>query len=129
MAYVSGTAGSVAYVSGGTTSIAGVHEWSIDIGQDTPEVTAFGDGWRNYVNGIKEWSGSFGVRKDPAVTAQDTVRGYLIGGSAPVVHRFYAGTNYYSGSVIVTGSSPELAFDGTWEDSFDFQGVGPLTYT
>ena len=57
MAYVSGTAGSVAYVSGGTTVVTGVHEWSIDVGQETPETTAFGDQWRTYVAGIRDWTG------------------------------------------------------------------------
>lgn len=129
MAYVSGTAGSVAYVSGGTTVVSGAHEWSLDIGRDTPETTAFGDSWRTYVNGIGEWSGSFGVRADPASAAQTFVRNLLIGGSAALEFRFFAGTNYYSGSALVTGGGPEVAYDGIWENSFDFQGSGTLTYT
>lgn len=129
MSYVSGTAGSVAYVSGGTTVMAGVHEWSIDVGQDTPETTAFGDQWRTYVAGIREWTGSMGMHGDPAASSQDFVRDLQTGGSAAVEFRFYAGTNYYSGSAIVTGHSPEVAYDGIFEDSFDLQGSGALAFT
>lgn len=129
MAFVSGTAGSIAYVSGGTTTVSGAHEWSLDIGQETPEVTAFADSFRNYIQGIREWSGSFGLHGDPASAGQTFVRNLLLGGSAPLEFRFYAGTNYYSGSALVTGAAPEIAFDGAWENSFDIQGCGTLTYT
>lgn len=128
MAYVSGTAGSVAYVSGGTTVVAGVHEWSIDVGQETPETTAFGDQWRTHVAGIREWSASMGMHGDPAASSQNFITNLQTGGSASVEFRFFAGTNYYAGSGIVTGHSPEVAFDGIYEDSFDLQGSGPLTF-
>ncbi len=129
MAFVSGTAGSVAYVNSGTPIVTGVHEWSLNIGQDTPEVTAFGDGWRVFINGIKEWDGSFALYKDTAGTAQDFVRNMILGGSVPLVFRFAAGTNYYSGSVMPTGASPAIAYDGVWEDSYDVKGSGPLSFT
>lgn len=126
MAYQSGTAGSVAYVSGGTTVVVGVHEWSIDVGQDTPETTAFGDQWRSFVAGIREWTGSMGMHGDAVAASQAFIRNLQIGGSAALVFRFYAGTNYYEGSAMVSGHSPEIAFDGIYEDSFDLQGTGPL---
>lgn len=129
MAFVSGTAGSVVIVTGGTPIVTGVHEWSLDIGQDLPEVTAFGDQWRVKVNGIKEWSGSFGMHKDAAGTAQDWVRGAILGGSAAIVFRFAAGANYYSGSAFPSSAGPEIAYDGVWEDSYDIEGTGALSYT
>lgn len=128
MAYVSGTAGSVAYVSGGTTVVAGVHEWSIDVGQDTPETTAFGSNWRTFIAGIREWTASMGMRGDPAAASQEFIQDLQTGGSTSLEFRFYAGTNYYSGSAMVTGHSPEVAFDGIYEDAFDLQGSGPLTF-
>lgn len=129
MAYVSGTAGSVVYVSGGTTQVVGVHEWSIDVGQETPETTAFGDQWRTYVAGIRNWTGSMGMHGDPSASSQGFIRDLQIGGSAAVTFRFYAGTNYYSGSAMVSGHAPEVAYDGIFEDSFDLQGSGPLSFT
>ncbi len=129
MAYVSGTAGSVSYVSGGTTQVVGVHEWSLSVDQDTPETTAFGDQWRTYVAGIRNWTGSMGMHGDPIAASQTFINALQIGGSAALVFRFHAGTNYYSGSAIVSGHSPETAYDGIYEDSFDLQGSGPLTLT
>lgn len=129
MAFVSGTAGSVTYVSGGTTQIVGVHEWAIDVGQETPETTAFGDQWRTYVAGIREWTGSMGMHGDPTAASQTFINSLQLGGSAALLFRFHAGTNYYSGSAIVSGHAPEVSYDGIYEDSFDLQGSGPLTLT
>lgn len=129
MAYVSGTAGSVAYVSGGTTAVVGVHEWSIDVGQDTPETSAFGSNWRTFVAGIREWTGSMGMHGDPDAASQTFINSLQLGGSVALPFRFYAGTHYYEGSAIVTGHAPEVAYDGLYEDSFDLQGTGPLTFT
>lgn len=126
---VSGTAGSVSYVSGGTTAIAAVHQWSLDISRDTPEITAMGDSWRAYVNGIGGWTGSLQIRNDAGDASQAFVRNLILGGSASLVFRFLAGTNYYSGSAFVNGASPELAYDGVWGTSHDLQGNGPLAYT
>lgn len=126
---VSGTAGSVAVVSGGTTVIGSVKEWSLDIAHNTPETTAFGDSWRTYIAGIREFSGSLSLNVDPADAAQTTVRNAILNGSAAFTFRFYAGTNYYAGSALVSGISPSLGFDGVWENSADIQGSGALSYT
>lgn len=128
MAFQSGTAGSVAYVNSGTTSVTSAYEWSIDIGQNTPEVTAFGDSFKVFIAGIREWKASFGVRNDAAQTSQDFVRNLIIGGSVPLVFRFAMGTNIYSGSALPTGAKPSLAYDGAGMISYDLQGSGPLTY-
>lgn len=129
MAYVSGTAGSVAYVSGGTTVVSGVSEWSLDVSQDTPETTAFGDQWRTFVAGIREWTGSMGMHGDPTAASQGFIRNLQTGGSTAITFRFYAGTNYYEGSAMVSGHSPEVSYDGIFEDSFDLQGSGALSFT
>lgn len=65
---------------------------------------------------------------DPAAASQNFITDLQIGGSASLEFRFYAGTNYYRGSAIVTGHSPEVAYDGIFEDSFDLQGNGPLLF-
>lgn len=126
---VSGTAGSVAYVSGGTTIVTAVHQWSLDISRDTPETTAMGDNWRVYINGLGAWTGSMQLRNDAGDASQAFVRNLVLGGSAAITFRFLAGTNYYSGSALVNGASPELAYDGVWGTSHDLQGSGALSYT
>ena len=129
MAFQSGTAGSAAYVNSGTTAVVGAHEWSIDISQNTPEVTAFGDSWKVYIAGIREWKASLGVRADLSDATQVFVRNLIIGGSAPLVFRFYQAGSVYAGSALVTGSKPEIAYDGAAMISFDLTGCGALSYT
>lgn len=126
---VSGTAGSIAYVSGGTTVVEAVHQWSLDISRDTPEITAMGDSWRAYIQGLGAWSGSFMTYNDAGAAGQAFVRNLVIGGSVAVTFRFLAGTNYYSGSALANGASPELAYDGVWGTGYDLQGSGALSYT
>lgn len=128
MAFISGTAGSVAYVNSGTTAITSAHEWSIDIGQKMPEVTAFGDSWEVFIPGIRNWKGSVSIRHDPAQVSQDFVRNMLIGGSAPVVFRFAKGANIYSGSAMPSTGKPGIAYDGAAVTAYDLQGSGPLAY-
>jgi hypothetical protein len=69
------------------------------------------------------------MHANPAETSQDFIRNLQVGGSAAVMFRFFAGTNYYAGSALVTGHAPEVSFDGIFEDNFDLQGSGALTYT
>lgn len=129
MAFVSGTAGSVAFVSGGTSLITGAYSWGLDIGQETPETTAFGDSWKTYLPGIREWTGTLELIKDPAGGAQGTVQSLIIGGSAAIVFRFYEGSNFYAGSAYVSGGAPEISYDDKAVISYDLTGHGPLSYT
>lgn len=126
---VSGTAGSVAVVSGGTTVVEAVKQWTLNIARNTIDISAMGDSWKVFLNSLGEWDGSFMLWNDAGAAGQALTRGAVIGGSAAVTYRFYAGTQYYSGSVIVTGASPELAHDGAWGTGHDFQGSGPIAYT
>lgn len=129
MAYVSGTAGSVAFVSGGTSLVAGAYSWSLDISQGMPETTVFGDSWKTFLPGIREWTGTVELIKDPAGGAQGTVQSLLIGGSAAIVFRFYEGANFYAGSALVSGGAPEVSYDDRAVISYDLTGSGPLAYT
>lgn len=126
---VSGTAGSVSIISGGTTVVNAVHQWSLNIGRDTPEITAMGDEWRYFLNGLGNWDGSFQLHKDINNSGQVLLRNQIIGGSAAVLFRFQGGTNYYQGSALVTGISPELAYDGVWGEGNEIKGSGPITFT
>lgn len=128
MAYQSGTAGSVVIVSGGTSIVGGVREWSLDVGQDTPEVTVFGDSWRVYIAGLRGYTGSLTLLHDGANTPQGTVRAAILGGSAPFEFRFAQGASIYSGSAIPNSWAPTIAYDGVAEIAAGLQGSGPLAY-
>lgn len=129
MAYVSGTAGSVAFVSGGTSVINGAMNWDMSIEMETPETTAFGDSWGNYLPGIRRWTGTLELIKDPASGPQGTVQSLIIGGSAAIVFRFYELSNFYAGSAYVSGGAPGISYDDKAVTSYDLTGHGPLTYT
>lgn len=128
MAFVSGTAGSVAFVSGGTAVLTGAYSWSLDISQETPEVTAFGDSWGVFLPGIRSWTATIELIKDAALAVQGSVHAMITGGSAAAVFRFYEAGTVYSGSALVTGASPEISYDDKAVISYDLQGSGPLTF-
>lgn len=128
MAALSGTAGSVVYMTGGTTLVVGIGEWSLDIGAETVETTAFGDSWRTHIAGIRQFSGSFSGRGETDASAA-TLRNAVLGGSAIALRLYDSGTTYYNvASAFFTGLSPSVTFDGRADVSYDFQGSGSLTY-
>ena len=128
MAAKSGLQGSVVVydASAGTAAVAGMGEWSLDLGADTPETTAFGDTWKQFIAGLREYSGSFSGISD---TGAVTIRNAMLGGSA-IGLRLYDGaaTYYHCGTVLLNSGAPTQSIDGVSEDSWDFQGSGPLTY-
>lgn len=128
MAAISGVLGSVVYTTGGTTLVTGIREWSLDFGMDVPDVSTFGSGWKTFIQGVKEYSGSFGGLADTDAI-QATLRSAILGGSA-VQLRLYDGTAtyYLVGTAYITGFSPSLSYDGAEEVSYDFQGSGALSY-
>lgn len=128
MAPLSGTAGSVVYMTGGTTNIVGIGEWSLDIGMDTVETTDFGDQWRERIAGLRQFSGSFGGRADNDAS-QTTLRNAMLGGSAVALRLYDSGTTYYNvASAYLTGLSPSITMDGRGDVSYNFEGSGSLTY-
>jgi hypothetical protein len=129
MAYISGTAGSVAFVSGGTALLTGAYSWSLDISQNMPETTVFGDSWKTYLPGIREWTATVDLIKDPAQAVQGSVHAMIIGGSAAAVFRFYESGTVYAGSALVSGISPEVSYDDRAIISYDLTGSGPLTFS
>lgn len=130
MATHSGTAGSVVLVSGGTVVVGEIREWSATVEQNTPEVSAFGDSWRDYSAGLRSVSGKFGGWEDGTDTVQGTIRAMIIGGSAATVLRLYENnTKYLSGSAFVTTWEPGTSIDGVATVNFNFRGTGAWTYT
>lgn len=128
MAALSGTAGSVVYMTGGTTLVVGIGEWSLDIGADTVETTAFGDSWRTRIAGIRQYSGNLSGRGESDASAA-TLRNAMMGGSAIALRLYDSATTYYNvTSAFFTGVSPSITFDGRADVSYDFEGNGSLSY-
>lgn len=128
MAAYSGTAGSVVYMTGGTTTVGEITEWSLDLGHTPVEITSFGDNWQEYIPSIRNASGSFAGNADMADSAQTSLTNAMLGGSA-VALRLYMGTAKYwnIGTAYLTAMSPSISQAGKGDISYDFQVSGPVT--
>lgn len=128
MASLSGTAGSVVLMTGGTTNIVGIGEWSLDIGGEAVEITAFGNQWREYITGLKDYTFNFSGRGDTDAS-QATLRTAILAGSVLAFRLYDSDTTYWNiSSAVFTGMGPSISYDGRAEASYDFQGSGSLTY-
>lgn len=125
MAAIAGKGGNVKV---GAAIVAEIREWSLDLGADNLETTKFGQDWKTFVQGLKEWSGSFSGRWDMTDTAgQKALQDAFLGGTTVTISLLVDATHNYSGDALIT-PSVNVAVDGLAEISFDFQGTGPLTY-
>ncbi len=129
MAALSGTAGSVVYMTGGTAVVGEMAEWSLDLSHSPVETTAFGDQWQEYIPSLRNATGSFSGNLDTADTQQTALRNAMLGGSAIALRLYVSGANYYNvGTAYLTGNGPSISNDGKAETSYDFQVSGPVTF-
>lgn len=112
----------------GTANIVGIGEWSLDIGHNVVEVTAFGDAWKRVIASIREYSGSFSGNSDTDST-HTSLRNAMLGGSAISLRLYDTATTYYNvGTALLENGNPSISFDGKAEQGYDFVGDGPLSY-
>ena len=118
MGAISGKSGQVTFASGYRM---GVYTWSIDYTADALEVTTFAsNGYREYIPGLRGWSGSYECRLDDSVKVSHP-------GKPVATATFLAISGIqYSGNVIITGISLSVAVDGVATATFSFQGSGYL---
>lgn len=129
MAARSGTAGSVVYMTGGTTTVTKVKEWSLDFAMNPIDHTGMGEAWEVVVAGISGYTGSFTVDATDDVI-HGTLRTAALARSEFTARFYTSGTSYYTiGTALFTGMSPSLSYDGIEQDGFDFKGSGALAYT
>ena len=128
MAVLSGTAGSVVYMTGGTTVVGEIKEWSANFRLNVVDATAFGDNWEKYIPSIKGMTGSFSGNWDNNDTAQAAIRSAMLGGSAIALRLYLDDSQYYNvGTAYVTGENIAISNDGKADTSFDFQSSGEVT--
>lgn len=116
--------------TGGTPAeAADVQSWSLDIGADALDVTAFDDsGWRTFVAGLKGYTGSIEAKWNYSDANQ---KDFWDNFGASIDFKLYldeANTKYFSGTAIVTGVNPKVSVDGTADVTYNIQGTGALTY-
>lgn len=127
MAAVAGRGGSVKI---GAATVASIKNWSLDINLDTLDITALGKTWKEFIAGLREWSGSlegdWDVQTD--VTGQKAIQDALLNGTAVTLELYVNAANKYSGSAFITAASPSADVGDLVSISFDFQGTGALAY-
>jgi predicted secreted protein len=121
---VTGTGGSVKL---GTNKIAEISNWSLDLGADDIDITSFdSEGWKEYLAGLKEWSGSIeGNLKTNDTNGQKAILYAWINGEAlEFVFEVSSGVSF-QGEAFVKPSI-EVPVDDKATFSCDIQGTGPL---
>lgn len=136
MALLTGNNGAVTI---GSTAIAAVRSFSVEITRDTIETSVMGTDVRTYVNGLSSFSGTADIYFDPSEFdgAESTFNptAGLVGAAGVAVKLYieqnYSGTSDYAftGDVIVTGYTVNSSMDGMVEASISFQGTGATAFS
>lgn len=121
MAHLSGRSGAVSYSA---SELLGIRSWSLDYTFDTVDTTDFADdGVRTFLPGTSSWSGTFEAVKDTKADQES-----FLGSMCQIVlGESTSASQEWSGSAIITGVHPTVAFDGAVMYTYDFQGSGALT--
>ena len=121
-------AGSEGKVFIGSSQVAEIKSWSLEVSSDTVDASIIGTQWRKNQATIKSWSGSF----DGFWDETDTNGQGAISAGGTVTLNLYpegddSGDSYWSGDAIITSISYNASFDGLVEASFSFTGTGALS--
>lgn len=122
---ITGKGGAV-YVD--NNKVAEIETWSLDLDADDVDVTSFdSNGWREFLAGLKQWSGSFeGNFVDDDTNGQVAILAAWAAGSEITLTLQVASGIEFEGDVLMKPSI-ETPVDDKATFSCDFQGTGPLT--
>lgn len=101
------------------------YSWSLDLNAETLETTDFcTDGWRDFIGGLKGWSGSVELYVDDStrIVPSDI-------GTEATITLYLDNDNYIRGKAIWNSYSPSVAVDGIETQTIGFQGVSDLSTT
>ena len=122
---ITGTGGAVKL---NTNKVAEISNWSLDLGADDVEITSFdSNGWKEYLAGLKEWSGSI----EGNFVAGDTngqkaiLNAWLAGETLEFTFEVSSGVTF-EGEALVKPSI-EVPVDDKASFSCDIQGTGALS--
>lgn len=115
--------------AGAETAIAEIRSWTVEVTKEVIENTAMGDVSRTYLQGLQDFTGSMEVIYDTLHTtatkafspeSNDDLFVDFITSSA-------AGSQKFSGQVIVTSVSRTASYDDLITATVNFQGTGGIT--
>jgi len=118
MSAITGQNGNVTFATGYKT---GVYSWTLDYVSDALESTTFASlGFRDYIPGLRAWSGTYECRLDDTVMIRHP-------GRPAAYAEFLAHPGVvYTGNIIISGISLGVAVDGVASATFTYQGSGHL---
>jgi len=128
MAHLSGSSGSVQY-GGADTDLANVSQWSIAPAITSAQrATSSTGGWKGTVVGTRSAGGKITVIQQDGQSNPDPI---ILGGSyAAKLHIDDSGSNYYSGTIVITGMG-ELTVDidegGEVSQEYNYMFNGAVT--
>lgn len=121
-------AGKSGAVKLGANKVAEISNWSLDLGADDIEITSFdSNGWKEYLAGLKEWSGSIeGNLKTNDTNGQKAIlNAWLNGTKLSFTFEVSSGVTF-TGEAFVKPSI-EVPVDDKASFSVDITGTGALT--
>jgi hypothetical protein len=129
MAALSGTAGSVVYMTGGTVNVGEIAEWALDISHSPVDATAFGNDRAKYVPSIRNATGTFSGNFDHSDSAQASLISAMLGGSAVAFRLYVSPTKYFNvGTAYLTGMGPSISQTGKADNSYSFQNSAAVSF-
>jgi predicted secreted protein len=121
-------AGKSGAVKLGANKVAEISNWSLDLGADDIDITSFdSNGWKEYLAGLKEWSGSIEGNFDSGETngQKAILNAWLSGEKLEFTFEVSSGV-IFKGEALVKPSI-EVPVDDKASFSCDIQGTGALT--
>jgi len=121
---ITGTGGAVKLSA---NKIAEISNWSLDLGADDIDITSFdSQGWKEYLAGLKEWSGSIEGNFKPGDTngQKAILNAWLSGAKLTFTFEVSSGVSF-QGEAFVKPSI-EVPVDDKASFSCDITGTGAL---
>jgi predicted secreted protein len=111
----------------GTNKIAEISNWSLDLGADDIEITSFdSNGWKEYLAGLKEWSGSIEGNLKTDDNGQKAILNAWLNGTKLSFTFEVSSSVSFQGEAFVKPSI-EVPVDDKASFSCDITGTGALT--
>ena len=111
-----------------TKQIGGLNTYSLNINNATLDVTSFGSGWKEYIDGVKDFSGSASGYLDYMDAMQKEIVDKILSSSESTLTIDFKVTKdlTLTGSVKISSLSTTVAVSDKVGISFNFVGDGAL---
>lgn len=111
-----------------TKQIGGLNTFNLNINNATLDVTSFGNAWKEYIDGVKDFSGSASGYLDYKDAMQKEIVDKILSSSESTLTLDFKVTNdlTLTGSVKISSLSTTVAVSDKVGISFNFVGNGAL---